>query len=87
MIVKDPSLFGANFGSMMLHFRFWASSQTLSPMLNGTNFDWIQHFIVCWANSCVARASSQARFKVQMCSSTAGNGDLSTREGRACILL
>ena len=35
MIVKGPSCLGVNFGLIMDHLRFLASSQTLSPSLNG----------------------------------------------------
>ena len=35
---KRPSLLGANFGLVIEHFRFHASSQTLSPFLKGMNF-------------------------------------------------
>ena len=34
-MVKGPSRFGANFGLTMDRLRFLASSQTLSPSLNG----------------------------------------------------
>ena len=33
VIVKDPSLLGANFRLAMEHFRFLASNHTLSPFL------------------------------------------------------
>ena len=35
VIVKGPSCFGVNFGLITEHLRFLASSQTLSPSLNG----------------------------------------------------
>ena len=35
VIVKGPFHLGANFGLTMEHLRFLASSQTLSPSLNG----------------------------------------------------
>ena len=35
VIVKDPSLLGANFRLAMEHFRFLASNHTLSPFLKG----------------------------------------------------
>ena len=34
-MVKGPSCLGANFGLIMERLRFLASSQTLSPSLNG----------------------------------------------------
>ena len=37
VIVKGPSLFGANFGLVTKHFRFRASNQTFSPFLKGMN--------------------------------------------------
>ena len=37
VIVKGPSLLGANFRLVMKHFRCHASNQTLSPFLKGTN--------------------------------------------------
>ena len=41
VIVKGPSHFGANFGSMIFHLRFLASSQTLLLTLKGVNLDLI----------------------------------------------
>ena len=38
MMTKGPSRLGVNFGLVMEHFKFWASSQTLSPFLKGVNF-------------------------------------------------
>ena len=35
VLVKGPSRFGANLGLMTRHFKFLASSHTLSPSLNG----------------------------------------------------
>ena len=35
VMVKGPSRFGVNFGLTTEHLRFLASSQTLSPSLNG----------------------------------------------------
>ena len=37
VMVKGPSLFGANFGLVTKHFKFRASSQTFSPFLKGMN--------------------------------------------------
>ena len=58
VILKGPSLFAANLGSMMFLVSFCASSQTLSPIMNGVNLDWIQIFMVNQASSCMAEASS-----------------------------
>ena len=41
MILKGPSLFAVNFGSMTFLLRFLASSHTLSPVMKGVNLDWI----------------------------------------------
>ena len=38
VMIKGPSCLGANFRLIIEHFRFHASSQTLSPFLKGTNF-------------------------------------------------
>ena len=38
VMIKGPSLLGVNFRLVMEHFRFYASSQTLSFFLKGTNF-------------------------------------------------
>ena len=35
VMVKGPSLLGANFGLVIEHFRFYASNQTLSLFLKG----------------------------------------------------
>ena len=37
VMVKGPSLFGANFRLVTEHFKFRASSQTFSPFLRGVN--------------------------------------------------
>ena len=37
VMVKGPSLFGANFGLVTECFKFCASSQTFSPFLKGMN--------------------------------------------------
>ena len=56
-MVKGPSLFGANFGSVIERFRFHASSQTFSPFVKGTNFCRVQAAMTCQANSWAANAS------------------------------
>ena len=38
VMTKGRSCLGAIFGLVMEHFRFQASSQTLSPFLKGVNF-------------------------------------------------
>ena len=38
VMVKGPSLLGANFGLVTEHFRFHTSNQTFSPLLKGMNF-------------------------------------------------
>ena len=38
VMTKGPSYIGANFGLVIEHFRFQASSWTLSPFLKGVNF-------------------------------------------------
>ena len=38
VMVKGPSLFGANFGLVTEHFKFRPSSLTFSPFLKGMNF-------------------------------------------------
>ena len=50
-MVKGPSRFGANFGLVMKHFKFLASSHTLSPSLNGEKERWIWAAMTCWASS------------------------------------
>ena len=41
-IVKGPSCLGVNFGLVIEHFKFLASSQTLSPLAKGVN-PWLLH--------------------------------------------
>ena len=38
VMIKESSCLGANFGLVIEHFKFYASSQTLSLFLKGTNF-------------------------------------------------
>jgi len=50
-MVKGPSRFGANFGLAMEHFRFLASSQTLSPLLKGVKPQRVREAMTCCASS------------------------------------
>ena len=50
MMTKGPSCFRANFGLAMEHFKFWASSQTLSPFLKDVNFYQVQAAMPCQAS-------------------------------------
>jgi len=50
-MVKGPSRFGANFGLVMEHFRFLASSQTLSPLLKGVKPRRVREAMTCHASS------------------------------------
>jgi len=50
-MVKGPSHFGANFGLVMEHFRFLASSQTLSPLLKGVKPRRVWEAMTCRASS------------------------------------
>ena len=57
-IMKGPSHLGVNFGFVMDHLRFLASSQTLSPLAKGVN-PWLLCEVMTWqVSSWVARASS-----------------------------
>jgi len=49
-MVKGPSCFGANFGLATEHFRFLASSQTLSPLLKGVKPQQVREAITCRAS-------------------------------------
>ena len=51
VIVNSPSHLGVNFGLMIRRFRFWASSQTLSPLANSLKPLWEREFITCRASS------------------------------------
>ena len=44
-MMKGPSLLGANLGFAMWCFKFLASNQTFSPLVNGVNFPWKQDFM------------------------------------------
>ena len=56
-MVKGPSLFGANFGLVIEHFKFHASSQTFSPFVKGMNFCRVQAAMTCRADLWAANAS------------------------------
>ena len=83
VIVKGPSLFGANFGLVTECFRFHASNQTFSPFLKGTNLHWVQAAITCRASSWAARASFQMAVRFLSLVSTAGMAEFWMMEGRA----
>ena len=83
VMVKGPSLFGANLGLVMEHFRFLASSQTLSPFSKGLKLQWFLDNMTWRASSCEARASLQAALRVFRWSSTAGIEVLEMTVGRA----
>ena len=51
VIVKGPSRLGANFGLMIRHFRFRASSQTLSPLTKGLKLRREHELMTCRASS------------------------------------
>ena len=75
VIVKGPSLLGANLGLATFRFRFRASNHTFSPFLNGTKCRLVLAAIVCLVSSWAARASKRAALRALRCSSTAGNGE------------
>ena len=82
VMVKGPSLLGANFRLAMEHFRFCASNQTLSPFLKGVNPHRVRAAMTCWANLWAARASFQAAVRFLSLVSTAGMVELWMTEGR-----
>ena len=82
-MVKGPSHLGANFGLITDHLRFLASSQTLSPSLNGEKDCRVLAAMTWQASSCVARASSQVVERVFRQDLTAGIVVLEITEGRA----
>ena len=57
VMVNGPSRLGANFGLMVRHFKFLASSQTLSPLMKGLNPLWEWEDMTCQASSWAVRAS------------------------------
>ena len=83
MMVNGPSRLGANFRLMMRHFRFLASSQTLSPLTKGLKPLREREDMTCWANSWVARASLRAVERVFRQDSTVGMEVSAITEGRA----
>ena len=83
MIVKGPSRFGANLGLMMRHFKFLASSHTLSPSLNGVKERRVRAAITCQARSWAAKASLRAAERVLKRVSMAGMAISEITEGRA----
>ena len=83
MIVKGPSRLGVNFGLTTRHFRFWASSQTLSPLAKGLKPRRERELMTCRASSWVARASLWAAERVLRRVSTAGIEVSVITEGRA----
>ena len=83
MIVKGPSRLGANFGLITDRLRFLASSQTLSPSLNGEKDRCVLAAITWRASSCAARASSWAAERAFRRDSTAGIVVSEITEGRA----
>ena len=83
VMVKGPSLFGANFRLVTEHFKFRASSQTFSPFLKGVNFCRVRAAITCQASSWAARASFRAAVRFLSLVSTAGMVEFWIMEGRA----
>ena len=83
MIVKGPSCLGVNLGLAMEHFKFLASSQTMSPLVNGVN-RWLLHEDMTWqASSWTARASSQVATRDFRQDSTTEMEESEIIEGRA----
>ena len=82
-MVKGPSRLGANFGLITNHLRFLASSQTLSPSLNGEKDRRVLAAMTCRASLCAAKASSRAAERVFRRVSTAGIVVSEITEGRA----
>ena len=75
VMVNSPSHLGANFGLITRHFRFLASSQTLSPLMKGLKPLQDREDMTCQASSWAARVFRQ--------DSTAGMKVLAITEGRA----
>ena len=82
-IVKGPSCLGANLGLVIEHFKFLASSQTLSPLAKGVNPQLLCEDMTWHVSSWVVRASSQAVMRDLRWTSTAGMEELEIKEGRA----
>ena len=83
VMVKGPSLFGANFGSVIERFKFRASSQTFSPFMKGVNFCRVQAAMTCQANSWAANASFRAAVRFLSLVLTAGMAEFWIIDGRA----
>ena len=83
MIVKSPSCFRVNFGLAMDRLRFLASSQTLSPLVNGVKLRLLHEDMTWQASSWVARASSWAVTRDLRQDSTAEIEESEIKEGRA----
>ena len=81
-IVKGPSLLGVNLGFVMERLRFWASSQTLSPLAKGVNPRLLCEAMTWQASSCVVRASSRVVTRDFRWDSTAGMEESEIKEGR-----
>ena len=81
--MKGPSCLGASFGLITDRLRFLASSQTLSPSLNGEKDRHVLAAITWRASSCAARASSQAAERAFRRDSTAGIVVSEITKGRA----
>ena len=82
-MVKGPSLFGANFRSVIEHFKFRASSQTFSPFVNGVNFCRVRAAMTCQANLWAANASFRAAVRFLSLISTAEMAEFWIIDGRA----
>ena len=76
VMIKGPSLLEANFGLIIEHFKFCASSQTLSPFLKGRNFYQVRAAMTCQANLWAARALFQEAVIFLSLVSTAGMAEL-----------
>ena len=75
VMVNSPSHLGVNFGLITRHFRFLASSQTLSPLMKGLKPLRDREDMTCQASSWAARVFRR--------DSTAGMEVLAITEGRA----
>ena len=82
VMVNGPSRLGANFGLIIRHLRFLASSQTLSPLTKGLKPLQEQEDMTCQASSWAARASLWVVEMVFRQVSMAGLVVLEITEGR-----
>ena len=82
VIVNGPSLLGVNFRLMMRHFRFLASSHTLSPLVKSLKPLRDQEDMTCQANLWAARASFRVAERVFKWDSTVGMDVLAMTEER-----